>query len=163
MVEFTCSSISVVFASPRSFRNFFIFCRSLVVRIFHLSFFCPDSFLSWCLTQLLDAHSDTGDSALLIPLFRTVPIRVMCSSDSRILVMSEGLFAESICLASQTEISIVFRGRSDRYFRINLRRLCESIPAYSSKSNRPHIESVTDRTAGIDITVLHLTGSLRYK
>ena len=27
------------------------------------------------------------------------------------------------------------------------------------QSNKPHIESVTDRTAGIDITVLHLTGS----
>ena len=77
--------------------------------------------------------------------------------------MSEGLFAESICLASQTEISIVFRGRSERYFRISSRMLRESISVQSSKSNRPHIESVTDRTAGVDITVLHLTGSLRYK
>ena len=33
MVEFTCSRISVVFASPLSSRNFLIFCLSLVVLI----------------------------------------------------------------------------------------------------------------------------------
>jgi len=79
------------------------------------------------------------------------------------LVMSEGLFAESIWLASQAEISIVFRGRSERYFRISSRKFREPISSYSSESNAPHIESVTDRTADVDITVLHLTGSLSYK
>ena len=39
IVELTCSSISVVFASPLSSKNFLIFCLSLVVLIFSLFLF----------------------------------------------------------------------------------------------------------------------------
>ena len=46
IVEFTCSSISVVFASPLSSRNFLIFCLSLVVLISISPFF-------WCVSLVV--------------------------------------------------------------------------------------------------------------
>jgi hypothetical protein len=77
--------------------------------------------------------------------------------------MSTGLFVGSIWLESQVDISMVFRGRSERYFRISSRRFCEFISVSSSVSFRPLNKSVTDRTADVDITVLHLSGCLSYK
>lgn len=129
MVELTCSRISVVFASPLTFRNFLIFCRSLVVRIF----------ISPCCVRTLFSR-DVRPSYWMPILIQAIQI-VSCHSceQSRFGRFDRPILGFLLCPKGclQNRFDSLATQKSRLYFAAALRGIFESVHAGSASPFLP--------------------------